>query len=91
VERLLTERGDAVPMHEKARAEQLIADARQAMGEDAPVDRLRSLTQELQAMYQSLSSARAEGATADVGGGAAGGATGGGADDDVIDAEFTSG
>jgi molecular chaperone DnaK len=92
VERLLRERGDEVAMHEKARAEQLVADARQAMQEDAPVDRLRSLTQELQTMYQSLSSVQAGtgGPTADVGSGATGGATAGGVDDDVIDAEFTS-
>jgi molecular chaperone DnaK len=92
VERLLRERGDEVAMHEKARAEQLVADARQAMQGDAPVDRLRSLTQELQTMYQSLSSVQAGtgGPTADVGSGATGGATAGGADDDVIDAEFTS-
>jgi molecular chaperone DnaK len=94
VERLLNERGEAVPMHEKARAEQLVADARQALQEDAPVDRMRSLTQDLQSMYQSLSAVQAGGggATADVGGGATGGAAAGGAsDDDVIDAEFTSG
>jgi molecular chaperone DnaK len=92
VERLLRERGDEVAMHEKARAEQLVADARQAMQGDAPVDRLRSLTQELQTMYQSLSSVQAGtgGPTADVGSGATGGATAGGADDDVIDAEFTT-
>jgi molecular chaperone DnaK len=96
VERLLTERGEAVPMHEKARAEQLVADARQALQEDAPLDRMRSLTQDLQSMYQSLSAVQAGGgATADVGSGAAAGgtsgATGGSSDDDVIDAEFTSG
>jgi molecular chaperone DnaK len=95
VERLLTERGEAVPMHDKARAEQLVADARQALQEDAPLDRMRSLTQDLQSMYQSLSAVGAGGgATADVGSGAAGGtggATGGSSDDDVIDAEFTSG
>jgi molecular chaperone DnaK len=93
VERLLGERGEAVPMHEKARAEQLVADARQALQGDAPLDRLRSLAQDLQSMYQSLSAAGAGGgATADVGGGgASGGATGAASDDDVIDAEFTSG
>ena len=36
VERLLTERGDALPVHEKARAENLVADARQALKEDTP-------------------------------------------------------
>src|SRR6266851_2691753 len=37
VESLLAERGDAVPVHEKARAENLVADARQAMKEDTPL------------------------------------------------------
>src|SRR5712672_3243262 len=36
VEHLLTERGDSVPVHEKARAENLAADARQALKEDTP-------------------------------------------------------
>ena len=43
VERRLTELGDQVPVHEKARAENLIADARKAIEEQAPLDRLRSL------------------------------------------------
>ena len=58
VERVATERGDAVPVHEKARAENLVADARQALKDDStPLDRLRSLTAELQQVYQSLASA----------------------------------
>src|ERR1700676_4424507 len=58
VERLLTERGDAVPVHEKARAENLGADARQALKDGStPLDRLRSLTAELQQVYQALASA----------------------------------
>jgi molecular chaperone DnaK len=86
VEHRLRELGDAVPVHEKARAEQLVADTRQALKEEAPLDRLRSLTGELQQVYQSL------GATSQPPpGGAAGPAPGGGPDDDVIDAEFTSG
>ena len=91
VEHLLSERGDAVPVHEKARADTLVADARQALKEEAPLDSLRSLTQELQQVYQSLSAA---GATPppqqDQQGpqGQQGGQPGG--DDDVIDAEFTA-
>jgi molecular chaperone DnaK len=89
-ERLLTERGDAVPVHEKARAENLVADARQALKDDsAPLDRLRSLTGELQQVYQALASA---GPGAQPGGpGPQSGPGSGGAsdDDDVIDAEFT--
>jgi molecular chaperone DnaK len=93
VERILTERGDGLPVNEKARAEMLVNDAREALKSEAPLDRLRSLTQELQSMYQSLASAGAQaggdataGATASTGSSA-----GGSADDDVIDAEFTSG
>ena len=55
VERRLAELGDAVPVHEKARAEMLVADARQALeGRQAPLDRLASLTGELQQIYQEL-------------------------------------
>jgi molecular chaperone DnaK len=86
VERRLSELGDRVPMHEKARAEQLVADARQALKEDASVDRLRSLGQELQQVYHGLG----------VGGDGAGGggapppsSSSGADDDDVIDADFT--
>ena len=38
------ELGDAVPAHERARAEMLVADARQAVKEQAPMDRVRALT-----------------------------------------------
>jgi molecular chaperone DnaK len=95
VERMVNELGDAVPMHERARAEQLVADAREAMKSDAPIDRMRSLTQDLQQMAQSVSAAAQSGgggggeATADAG--ARTGASAGSGDDDVIDAEFTSG
>src|SRR6201986_3307916 len=58
VERMATERGDALQVHEKARAENLVADARQALKDDStPLDRLRSLTAELQQVYQSLATA----------------------------------
>src|SRR6201985_1754330 len=58
IERVATERGDAVQVHEKARAENLVADARQALKDDStPLDRLRSLTAELQQVYQSLATA----------------------------------
>ncbi|MEV5412867.1 molecular chaperone DnaK [Thermopolyspora sp. NPDC052614] len=89
VERRLKELGDAAPVHERARAETLVADARQAVKEEAPLDRLRSLTAELQQVYHGLSAV----STPPPGGGrerpgGQGGADGGG--DDVIDAEFTS-
>src|SRR5205807_9081808 len=59
VERRLGELGDAVPTDEKARAEMLVTDARQAVKEEAPLDRLRSLTAELQGVYQGLMMASA--------------------------------
>ncbi len=91
VERRLAELGAAVATHEKARAEMLVADARQAMKEDAPLERLRSLTSELQQAFHSLgvSSAAAPGPDAPPGGAGSGDGAGGG-DDDVIDAEFTT-
>jgi molecular chaperone DnaK len=79
VQRRLDERGDAVPEHERARAEMLVAEARQAVAEQAPLDRTRELTAELQQVLASLS------VGASVGAGAGAGA---GGDDDVIDAEF---
>ncbi|MCW2877377.1 MAG: chaperone protein DnaK [Sphaerisporangium sp.] len=89
VERRLAEIGEAVPVHEKARAEQLIADARQAVREEAPVERLRDLSSELQQVYHSLSAVSApQGEPAGAGASAPQGGTSG--DDDVIDAEFTT-
>jgi len=83
VERRLSELGDQVAVHEKARAENLIADARKAIDEHAPVDRLRSLTSELQQVFHGLGASRAsadQGPTNE---------PSGANDDDVIDADFT--
>jgi molecular chaperone DnaK len=82
VERLLAERGDAVATHEKARAENLISDARQALKEETPLARLRELTGELQQVYHGL------GASSGPQGGQSGTPQDDGGDD-VIDAEFT--
>jgi molecular chaperone DnaK len=85
VEHVLAERGGSLPVHEKARAENLAADARQALKQDTPIDRLRTLTAELQQVSQIL--------------GASVGQVPpeqevppprGSEEDDVIDAEFTS-
>ena len=78
-----------LPVHEKARAEQMITDARQAIEEQAGLDRVRPLISDLQQLIQSLpASAQAAAATNGAGGN---GAAGDGAtdDDEVIDAEFT--
>ncbi len=91
VERRLRELGDGVAVHEKARAEQLVGDAREVIRQEAPLDRLRSLTSELQQVYHSLGSAGPAGQ--EPGGGQGTGGTGGdssGGDDDVIDAEYTT-
>ncbi|GAA1740674.1 molecular chaperone DnaK [Luedemannella helvata] len=88
VEHRLGELGEAVPVHEKARAETLVADARQAVKEEAPLERVRSLTGELLQVYQSLGAA---GGPPPQSGGQPGGPAGGGQDDDVIDAEFSTG
>jgi molecular chaperone DnaK len=95
VERRLAELGDAVPVHEKARAEMLVTDAREAIKQEAPLDRLRTLTTDLQQVYHSLgtsASGAADGPGRPEGAQGAQGAQGarGGNDDDVIDAEFTT-
>jgi molecular chaperone DnaK len=82
VERRLGVLGDQVPVHEKARAEMLVADARQAVKESAPLDRLRALTAELQQVYQALVASRPGGDSPPTRGPAQEG-------DDVIDADFT--
>ncbi len=83
VERRLSELGDAAPVHEKARAEMLIADARQAIKEEAPLDRLRALTSDLQLILHGL-------AATSPGGGPESGPARPGGSDDVIDADFTT-
>jgi molecular chaperone DnaK len=93
VERRLAELGGRVPVHDKARAEMLIADARQAVKEEAPLDRVRSLTADLQQMLHGLAATGAEGSPAGghgSPGASAGGSTGGPqGGDDVIDADYT--
>jgi molecular chaperone DnaK len=92
VQRRLDELGDAAPSHERARAEMLVTDARQAVADQAPMDRVRELTDELQQVLAGLNAVSAGGgdAGASVGAGAAGGGAGA-SDDDVIDAEFDRG
>jgi molecular chaperone DnaK len=86
VERRLGELGDQVPVHEKARAEQLVGDAREAIQDQGTtLDRLRSLSAELQQVHQSLGVARPSGDGAQ----GPGGPGDGGDEDDVVDADFT--
>ncbi|MER7519253.1 molecular chaperone DnaK [Streptomyces sp. NPDC126499] len=100
VERRLGELGDSVAVHDKARAESLIADARQAVKEEAPLDRVRSLTADLQQMLHGLAATAGPVGGPGPGGPGPGGpgpgapgprGTGSGGGDDVIDAEFRPG
>ncbi len=91
LERTLKDLGDKVPVHEKARCEQLIADTKQAIKEEAPLEKVRQLISDLQqalqmiasAAYQQTAQSGAESGSADTS------AQGGKGGDDVIDAEFT--
>jgi molecular chaperone DnaK len=82
VERRLAELGGQVATHDRARAEMLIADARQVVKEQGPLDRVRALTADLQQILHGLAAS----------GGQPGGAgsPGTGGSDDVIDADFTT-
>ena len=87
VEHQLAERGEMLPVHVKARAENAAAYARAALKEEASLDRLRNLTNEQRQVSQELATANGG---PQGGPGPQGGSAGGGADDDdVIDAEFT--
>ncbi len=78
VERRLGELGDAAPAHEKARADLLIGDARQAIKEEAPLDRVRSVTGELQQVAQALLARASSPGPGQPGGPGAGGPSAGG-------------
>ncbi|WP_432009952.1 molecular chaperone DnaK [Streptomyces cucumeris] len=107
VEKRLAELGAAAPAHEKARAEMLVADARQSVKDEAGTDRTRPLISELQQVHAALAAHGAAAAGGGPGGGPGGGVppagarggggpdTGpgasGGGDDDVIDADFDKG
>jgi molecular chaperone DnaK len=86
-EQLLQELQDQLPVNEKARAEQLIADARQAVQEQAGLDRVRPLAADLQQIIHGLPASASA---------AAGASNGNGHrseeapnEEEVIDAEFT--
>ena len=89
VDHLLADTGDRLPVHEKARAEQLVADARRAIEEEAGLDRVRPLIADLQQLVASLtaSAGAASPSGQDDGGEGAEGTPA----DEVVDAEFTRG
>jgi molecular chaperone DnaK len=85
VQRRLTELGDSAAPHDRARAEMLVADARQAVKEEAPLDRVKSLTSELHQLLQGLQPAAAGDGNGEPFGN---GRQPTSADEDVVDAEF---
>jgi molecular chaperone DnaK len=99
VDQLLRELQDRLPVNEKARAEQLVSDARQAVQEQAGLDRVRPLIADLQQLVHSLPASASAAAGAGAGAGAgpggqpgdggAGGAAASADDEEVVDAEFT--
>jgi molecular chaperone DnaK len=88
VQRRLDELGADAPAHEKARAELLVGEARQAIQEEAPLARVRELIGELQQVFQALMARVGAGVGAGSPQGGPPGDTGSSADDDVIDADF---
>jgi molecular chaperone DnaK len=78
--RTLTELGERVPVNEKARIEQLIADTKAAVEAETPTEKLRNLISDLQQAVHSLSSIGSQP------GGPSGPEPSG--SDDTIDADF---
>ena len=94
VDQLLRELQDRLPVHEKARAEELVSSARQAIDDQAGLDRVRPLIADLQQMVHSLPAAASTPVGAAAGGDGADGDGAGTAtetesDEEVVDAEFT--
>ncbi|MEZ7779714.1 molecular chaperone DnaK [Micrococcus luteus] len=80
VERVLRELGDAAPEHERARAELLITQAREAVQNNVGEQEAKERTSELLQVAQSLAAARANASHAEQ--------PAQDDDDDVVDAEF---
>ncbi|BCW66774.1 chaperone protein DnaK [Arthrobacter sp. NicSoilB4] len=96
VERAVNELDGAVPVHDKARAELLVGQARDAVSNQADVGTARELISELQQLQSALSASAASAATAATAGAGQGSAPQPGAsndvdEDDIVDAEFDRG
>ncbi len=93
VERAVNELGDAVPVHDKARAELLVGQARDAVSNQADVGAARELISELQQLQSALSASAASAASAGPGAGPVSqpGTSDSVDDDDIVDAEFDRG
>jgi molecular chaperone DnaK len=86
-EQLLQDLQDRIPLNEKARAEQLIADARAAIQEQAGLDRVRPLAADLQQIIHGLPASAA--AASGNGGSTDSDTSADQEEEEVIDAEFT--
>ena len=95
VERAVNELGGAVPVHDKARAELLVGQARDAVSNQADVGAARELISELQQLQAALSASAASTATAGAGAGQGSASQPGASndvdEDDIVDAEFDRG
>jgi molecular chaperone DnaK len=97
VERAVNDLGDAAPAHDKARAELLIGQARDAVSNQADAATARELISELQQLQAALSATAASvassgaGAAASPGSSQQPGASSDAEDDDIVDAEFDRG
>ncbi|VXC48388.1 molecular chaperone, ATP-dependent [Arthrobacter sp. 9AX] len=97
VERAVNELGDAVPAHDKARAELLIGQARDAVSNQAEVATARELISELEQLQAALRASAASaapagaGASQEAGGDQQAGASSDADDEDIVDAEFDRG
>ena len=92
LERLLADLGDKVPVHERSRCEQLIADAREAVkNQNTDKQRHIQIASDLQQALSMVGAAayQQQGGAAGQTSGGGGQADGPGRDDDVVDAEFT--
>jgi molecular chaperone DnaK len=95
VDQLVTELQDRVPVNEKARADQVVTEARQALAEEAGLDRVRPLISDLQQIVQSLPAAASAAGSDDRGAGDADRGDRFSRDaqaedeEEVVDAEFT--
>jgi molecular chaperone DnaK len=83
VEHHLSEQGEHIPLHEKARAEQLVTDVRTALKEQATAERIRNLSSDLEQVLYTLES-RAHGQRQTTSNGPTSASH-----DEVVDAEFT--
>jgi molecular chaperone DnaK len=82
VERVLSERSESVPEHERSRAELLVGQAREAVGREVSASEARELTSELQQVEAALSVAHTAAASSPAS------SVDDAESDDVVDADF---